>query len=432
MASIGKSISGFFTGASAVAVGAVNAAGAAAVATSISSAAALGASLTSLGAAASTIPAATVAMSLGGGTVAGAAATGGIGASISGALMAVPGWGWAAAGVIAALAIFSKGARSFDEIIKDDYLPDLFGSQMKGEAIGHGGAIGFNGGNTGILGANFGVKGTGLVNQLLTEGGENGGVGYFTGAQKNLEGFAALLKQNNIDARIAHGLLEANFGEQSQQVVLDLWQTYADGMESAVLATDVIATQLAEGNIKATNLMYENLTTASGLNAFDVRDNLLTIDKAFDKMTEGGMSATDALFKSMSDGFGWTLDQTQQFLDKSGIALDTWTNNFSNNSGDTLRTMLDFNAEGVSAFETGIKQMSVNANNALTNIEQTIRRVTDTAQVEAQQVESNYQNSFDSIGRRSDRLLLNLADKLEQFVDNAAITRGSTQPLAGT
>ncbi len=303
-------------------------------------------------------------------------------------------------------------------------MPDLFGSQMKGEALGANGEIGFNGGNTAILGANNGIQGTGLINQFMGRG-ENGGVGYFTGAQKDLEGFANLLKQNNVEARIAHGLLEANFGEKSSQSIIELWQTYADGLESAVLASDVLATQLTEGNIRKTNLMYENFTTASGLNAFQVRDNLLTIDKAFDSMVDGGMNSTDALFKSMSDGFGWTLDQTQQFLDKSGVSLESYIANFSNASGETLRGLLDFNAEGVTSFESGIQKMGDKTNAVL-------KRLTETAQNESRRVETAYTGSFDNINRSGSDSIGNLVGQLRELVaaqrdanNNAEFSRAS-------
>lgn len=282
----------------------------------------------------------------GGITSAGSALASGAGQLIA----AIPGWGWAIAGVLA-LSTMLGGARSFDEIMEEDIKKSLFGSQMAGEAIGIGGKTGFDGGNSAVLGANYGITGSGLIAQFMADGGENGNVGYFTGAQAQLDEFAKVAEAAGFKARVSGGVLEAISMDKTTEELRALWVGFNDGLEEAIAYSAVFKTATENNLISPTNLFFENFATGFAQSPFEARDSMLQIDSAFDDMVKGGMSKTDALFQSISDHYGIAIEDAQYFVDKSGVAADQWVAHFSGASGDALAAILDFDAEGRTAFE---------------------------------------------------------------------------------
>lgn len=270
---------------------------------------------------------------------------------------AIPGWGQAALAAVAVAGIVRKlvggGARSFDEIMKQDIKKSIFGGGQEGfSAVGAGGATGFDGGNTGVFGGNYGIQGTGMVAQHLAAGGENGGVAYLTGSQAALEKFSEALKQSGVEARIAGGVLEANFGDMTKQQFLDLWQAHADGLDQFVPSTEVAATAFENNLIRPTNLFLENLTVVTGKSAFEVRDMVTEMDSLYEQYRESGVSKTDAVFQAFAEASGLTLEQAKKFFAESGQSADEWAEKFQNNTKDQINALLDFDAAGKTAFES--------------------------------------------------------------------------------
>lgn len=303
-----------------------------------------------------------------GGAISGA--VGGLGSALSGIAAALGPVGLVAGGIAALVGIFGGGARSFDQIVAEDYLPDLLGQNIPNEAVGANGATGFNGGNTAIFGANFGIQGTGITSQLLVDGGENGNGGFFNGAQKNLEEFAEVLRANGIEAKIAHGTLRALSRDNSKTAedIKNLWQEYADGLTEAVAHSEVFATATENNLIKPSNLFFENFALGFGQSAFEARDSLLVIDEAFDKLVMDGMAGQDALFQAISEHYGIAIQDAQYFVEQSGVSAQQWVDNFTNASGQNLQAILDFNADGVTQFEGAVASMNQIANTGFNEI----------------------------------------------------------------
>ena len=276
--------------------------------------------------------------------------------------------------------LFGGGARSFEEIIEQDYLPDLLGQNVPNEAVGANGGIGFDGGNTAIFGTNFGIQGTGITNQLLNNG-ENGTVGFFNGAQENLEQLAELFRANNIEAEIAHGTLRAlsRDGSQTTDDFIRLWEEYGNGLTEAVAHNAVLQTSFENDLIRSSNLFFENIALGFGQNAFEARESLVQIDSEFDRFVASGISSTDALFQSISEHYDISIADAQRFVNESGVSVDQWVQNFTDASGENLRTLLDFNADGITAFEslteagaTASQNIAAGFRGDLTNILNTI------------------------------------------------------------
>lgn len=264
------------------------------------------------------------------------------------------------------------GGRSFEQIIAEDYLPDLLGQNISGEAIGLNGGIGFNGGNTAIFGATNGIVGSGLTSQLLNDGGENGNGGFFNGAQRNLEEFQKILEANGIEAKIAQGTLRAlsRDGSKTTEDIINLWSEYAAGITEAVKFTDVYATAVSNNLIRSDNLFFENFALGFGQNAFEARDALLQIDTAFDALVAGGAEKTQALTQAFSEFYGLAAEDTATFFDQAGIRIEDMATQFEQASGESLEALLDFNADGITTLETlvnGSVQAADSVQNAMTD-----------------------------------------------------------------
>ena len=242
------------------------------------------------------------------------------------------------------------GGRSPTEVLRDEQR-DLLGQNIAGEALGANGEIGFNGGNTAIFGANFGVTGTGLTSQLIQEG-ENGLAAFFNGAQQNLEEFRALAEQAGFETILNDGALRLLSDTATTDQVIELWEAYSDGLTEAVAHNAVLQTSLENDLIDASNLFFENMALGFGQNAFEARESLVQIDSEFDRFVRSGISSTDALFRSISEHYDISIADAQRFVTESGVSVDRWVQNFSDASGENLRTLLDFNADGVTAFES--------------------------------------------------------------------------------
>lgn len=276
------------------------------------------------------------------------------GATISSMLAAAGPYVAAIAVAFAVRELLGGGARSFSEIVREDYLEDLLGSQNATEAVGLNGAIGFDGGNTAIFGANFGITGSGLNSQLLVDGGENGNGGFFTGAQSSLDAFGELAKQNGFRVDQANGVLRVLSFDKTKDDIIELWQQFNDGLEGAVAFSEIFATATENNLIKPTNLFFENFATGFGQSAFEARDALLFIDREFDKLVDGGVDASEALITAISDFYNISTDNAQEFVDKSGVSMAQWVANFTNASDDALKELLDFNEQGITQFESAV------------------------------------------------------------------------------
>jgi len=280
------------------------------------------------------------------------AAAGGIGSALTGVATALGPVGIAAVAIGGLVALFSGGARSFDQIVAEDYLPNLLGQNVSNEAVGADGATGFDGGNTAIFGANFGVTGTGITSQLLNSG-ENGTTGFFNGAQQNLEEFAEVLRANNIEAEIAQGTLRAlsRDGSQTTDDFIRLWQEYANGLTEAVAHSEVFKTATENNLIQPSNLFFENFALGFGQSAFEARDSLLKIDEHFDRLVADGKSNTDALTRAFSEFYGISEQEANEFFNSAGISIEQMADQFVNASGESLQALLDFNADGETVFD---------------------------------------------------------------------------------
>lgn len=274
----------------------------------------------------------------------------------------------AAAAFFALRELFGGGARSFAEIIQEDYIPALFGQNVAGEALGANGETGFNGGNTAIFGANFGIDGSGITAQLLNDGGENGNGGFFTGAQRNLEEFAELLQQAGIEAEISGGVLRAlsRDGSKTADDIIQIWEGYSEGLQEAVAFSEVFATATENNLLKPTNLFFEQFAIGFGQNAFAARESIVTIDSLFDGLVASGTEDSQALIQAFSEFYGITEQQAQEFFNSTGISIEQMTQQFRQFSGDALSTLLDFNAEGETIFDN-IASSAVNAAGAASN-----------------------------------------------------------------
>ena len=346
-------------------------------------------------------------------------------------IAAIPGWGQAA---LAAAALFAGvrkllggGARSFGEIWKQDIVKSIFGNrQSTFSALGENGEKGFNGGNTAVFGANYGRSGTGLVFQHLAEGGENGGVAYLTGAQSALEGFANMLKEVGIQARVTGGGLEANFGDRTKQQFLDLWNAYADGVTVAVSASEVADNVLKNGLLKHSNLLLEKVSIVTGKSAFEVREMVANMDNSFTKFRDQGMSKVDAVFHSFAEQSGLTLNQVQKFFIDSGESVDAWGDKFEQNTRSMIYDLLDFDERGVTAFESGMARMASNAQKSFSVIQGGIKETTTVARDEASKVSGYYdsalsnQNAISGVRREADRINTEIGQLVETLEKNNA------------
>lgn len=265
----------------------------------------------------------------------------------------IPGWGWAIAGVAAAASLLIGNSRDYDQILQEDYLPDLLGVNA-GSGIGANGATGFDGGNTGIFGANFGIEGSGITTQFLADGGENGNGGFFTGSQAALDGFEKALRAAGFDELIDNeaGTLRVFDKDKNVEDIKSVWAAYAAGLDESVAASEVFKTAVENGLIEPSNLFFEQFALGFGESAFQAKDSLLAIDASFDDMVSSGMSSTDALFKAISDNYGIAVEDAKFFVEQSGVSADQWVANFTDASGDALAEILDFNADGITAFES--------------------------------------------------------------------------------
>lgn len=293
----------------------------------------------------------------------------GIGSMASNAWAAIPGWGQAAIAVVAVAAIAREllggGARDYSEILQEDYLPDLLGNKNNADiALGANGGTGFANGNTAIFGANWGITGTGLTAQHLVDGGENGNGGFFTGAQSSLDGFEKALRAAGFNGLIDNegGTLRVFDEEKTVADIMAVWESYKEGLDGAVAHNEVFETAIENDLLKPSNLFFEQFAIGMGQSAFEARDSILSIDEAFDQMVANGMSGQEALYQSISDHYGLSLEQAQLFVEKSGVSLDQWISNLKTASGESLSEMLDFNAKGVTAFESTVAATSNKTN----------------------------------------------------------------------
>jgi len=334
------------------------------------------------------------------------AAYGGAAALSNGALAALGPYGWAAAAVLTLLG--SGGARDYDQILQEDYLPDLLGSNP-GSAIGLDGALGFDGGNTGIFGANYGIQGSGLTEQFGANGGENGNYAFFTGAQRALDGFEDYLNANGVsETRNEAGTLSATSDTVTVERIRELWAEYAEGLDTAVAANEVFQTAVENGLISMdghTKLFLENFAVGFGESAFEARDSLRLIDERFDEMVAGGMEGTDALFAAISERYGIAVEDAQFFVEQSGVSADQWVEHFTNASGEAIDALLEFDENGVTVFESVGTNSASAANNlsnsfgvAANSVEGYFEQFTNAANDSIFKVEDNALNISDSIG----------------------------------
>lgn len=338
--------------------------------------------------------------------------------------------GWAAMAVLALAGM--GGARDYDQILLEDYLPDLLGGQGAGHALGANGEIGFNGGNTAVFGANWGIQGSGLTAQHLVDGGENGNGGFFTGSERSLAGFEEALRAAGFESLNSDfGTLRVMDKDKNVADIMEVWETYAAGLDEAVGYNEVFQTAIQNGLVSPSNLFFENFATGFGQSAFEARDSLLAIDGAFDEMVKSGMNKTDALFKSMSDHYGLALEDAKYFVEQSGVSAEQFIDNFSAYSDSALSQILDFNADGVTGFKNGLAQMGEQAESTFNQIEQRINGVSVAAQNSAGQVVTAYDGAYDRVQSRDDAFSRRLLQKLDQITDNSSVTRGNSQPLAG-
>lgn len=267
-------------------------------------------------------------------------------------------------GAVMSTLLAGRGARDIDQIIQEDYLPALFGINP-GSAVGAGGGLGFaGGGNTGIFGSNFGILGTGVTAQLLADGGENGNGGFFTGAQVSLDALEQLFKAagfstvDNVD-----GVLRVLDKDKNVQAILDIWQSYGDSLDEAIDHSQVFETAVRNnllGMDSHAKLFFENFSVGFGESAFEARESLLAIDKRFDELRENGTTSVDALFQAISERYGIGIEDAKFFVDQTKVSIDRWVDNFENASGDMLATLLEFNEDGVTQFES-LENIAVNS-----------------------------------------------------------------------
>lgn len=244
------------------------------------------------------------------------------------------------------------GARSFGEILTEDYLPELLGNSAAAfSALGADGGTGFAGGNQGVFGNNYGFAGSGLSAQLLVDGGENGNGGFFTGAQESLDAFKEIAEAAGFKVQAANGVLEVMSDTQSVEDIKALWEAYTNGLDETVAASDVFATAYENNLIRPTNLLYENINLATGLNADAAREALIEIDTMFDQFVDDGAEGSAALVAAVASVFELSEEQAAQFVANSGVELEQWLTNFSEKSDEQLREMLDFNEQGLTLFE---------------------------------------------------------------------------------
>lgn len=255
------------------------------------------------------------------------------------------------------------GARSFDEIVREDYLPELFGRR---NAEGANGETGFAGGNMGVFGNDYGNSRAGISAVQLSDGGENGNGGFFTGAQASLDAFAQLAEAAGFATQSSAGFLEVMSDTLPVENLKELWTTYNDGLENAVTASERFATAYEANLIGPQNTLYQNLNLATGKNADAARDAILQIDKDFDMLVAGGMDASQALVGSFAQAFGLTAEQSAQFFAQSGLSIDHWVAQLSTASDEGLAELIEFSDDGTTAFEALNKAIQGTAEN-LTN-----------------------------------------------------------------
>jgi hypothetical protein len=240
------------------------------------------------------------------------------------------------------------GARDFKTIVREDYFPDLTGAT---DARGIDGGVGFAGGNLGVLGNNFGNDRAGLSSQHIADGGENGNVGFFTGAQASLDAFKEIVEAAGFATESTDGFLKVISDTLPVENIKTLWAEYNDGLETAVTANEIFATSLETGFIQPTNLAYENLSIATGKNADQARDAILEMDRGFDILVAGGANAADALIASFAGAFDLSAENSALFFAASGQSLDQWVDVLANNKDEALRELLDFNDQGQTIFD---------------------------------------------------------------------------------
>ena len=242
----------------------------------------------------------------------------------------------------------SFAARTFEEIAQEDYLSELMGRR---DARGIGGAIGFNGGNIGVFGGNEGNTKAGLTAIHMADGGENGSVTYFTGAQESIDAMKAIAEEAGFATQAAGSFLEINSGAESIEKVKSLWSAYNDGLESAISASDIFRSNYSSGLINAKNSLFQNLNLATGLMADKSREAILLMDKNFDSLVSKGADSSEALLLSFSEAFSLSGEESAAFFESSGLGIDHWVSQLTNASDEGLAALTDFNHQGITQFE---------------------------------------------------------------------------------
>jgi len=320
------------------------------------------------------------------GTYAGAAALSGGSTAVLGAMGP---YGWAAMAILALAGM--GGARDYDQILQEDYMPKLLGQQGAGHALGENGEVGFDGGNTAVFGANYGIQGSGLTAQQLSDGGAQGNGGFFTGAQRTLDGFEEALRAAGFDSLNSDfGTLRVLDKDKNVEDIKAVWAEYAAGLDEAVTYGEVFETAIHNGLIDPSNLFFENFATGFGQSAFEAKDSLLAVDESFDSMVANGMSGQDALFNSISEHYQIAVEDAKLFVEQSGVAAEQWEQQFRDASGGALEEILNFNAEGVTAFESSFDAMSISAQENFDSIATGMASLTDRASIEARRMAAAY------------------------------------------
>jgi len=340
--------------------------------------------------------------------------------------------------------LIGRGARSYEEILQEDRLPELLGINA-GSAFGANGGLGFNGGNAGIFGANFGIRGSGLTAQFLANGGENGNGGFFTGAQSSLDGFEEALREAGFDGLINNtaGTLRVFDEEKTIEDIMAVWRTYSEGLEENVAASEVFRTAVENGLLgheSHAKLFFENFAVGFGQSAFEARDSLLLIDSRFDELRDNGIAATDALFQSIGEHYGIAVEDAQFFVEQTGVSVDQWVENFTNASDQNLAALLEFNGDGVTAFEDALRTMDAASSDMSASVSEDFQGIAGTAAEQARRAADAFGGSFDTITDGSELAIdsigadfSSLTDKIQQQgTDAANAYKESLRSLEGT
>jgi len=309
-------------------------------------------------------------------------------------ISAIPGWGWAIAGIAAAYKIFG-GGRSPQEL-GEDQLQAVSDATKAGR-------------NTQV--------------QLGSVGGV--ATSFLGGFDENSTFFGVDLLKDELQK--VGDVLKTKFGFDQ-----------ALALKDGVIRLEDFSREFSANNEEIVAEVQASILIAK--HAFDDAElakvkslgkSVIAMDRLYDQSADSGKSAADRLKEAYMGAFGASEDAATTALANMGLETERLAQIFDTSSNEILATLTGVATDGLGLFGQSISEMGTQADATFNQIEQRINGVSVAAQNSAGQVVNAYDGAYDRVQSRDDAFSRRLLQKLDQITDNSSVTRGNSQPLAG-